>query len=79
MSAGLSDSDGTVHLHNCKLSCLRVDPGWWDQGCLQHTSMILPCGVASSQGESGCQVMGPQSAPYRGIWDPLYAVSLVLT
>ena len=20
---------------------------------------------------SGCQVMGPQSAPYRGIWDPL--------
>ena len=22
-------------------------------------------------GWSGCQVMGPQSAPYRGIWDPL--------
>ena len=22
-------------------------------------------------GKSGCQVMGPQSAPYRGIWDPL--------
>ena len=22
-------------------------------------------------GQSGCQVMGPQSAPYRGIWDPL--------
>ena len=30
-------------------------------------------------GWSGCQVMGPQSAPYRGIWDPLEAVSLVLT
>ena len=29
-------------------------------------------------GQSSCQVMGPQSAPYRGIWDPLYAVSLVL-
>ena len=29
-------------------------------------------------GQSGCQVMGPWSAPYRGIWDPLYAVSLVL-
>ena len=22
-------------------------------------------------GWSGCQVMGPQSSPYRGIWDPL--------
>ena len=22
-------------------------------------------------GQSGCQVMGPQSAPYRGIWDLL--------
>ena len=22
-------------------------------------------------GWSGCQVMGPQSAPYRGIWGPL--------
>ena len=22
-------------------------------------------------GQFGCQVMGPQSAPYRGIWDPL--------
>ena len=22
-------------------------------------------------GWPGCQVMGPQSAPYRGIWDPL--------
>ena len=22
-------------------------------------------------GQSGCQVMGPQSAPYRGMWDPL--------
>ena len=22
-------------------------------------------------GQSGCQVMGPQSAPYIGIWDPL--------
>ena len=22
-------------------------------------------------GQSGCQVMGPQSTPYRGIWDPL--------
>ena len=22
-------------------------------------------------GWSGCQVMGPWSAPYRGIWDPL--------
>ena len=21
-------------------------------------------------GQSGCQVMGPRSAPYRGIWDP---------
>ena len=21
--------------------------------------------------QPGCQVMGPQSAPYRGIWDPL--------
>ena len=30
-------------------------------------------------GQSGCQVMGPWSAPYRGIWDPLYAVSQVLT
>ena len=30
-------------------------------------------------GQSGCQVMGPWSAPYRGIWDPLYVVSLVLT
>ena len=30
-------------------------------------------------GWSGCQVMGPWSAPYRSIWDPLYAVSLVLT
>ena len=30
-------------------------------------------------GWSGCQVMGPWSAPYRGIWDLLYAVSLVLT
>ena len=30
-------------------------------------------------GQSGCQVMGPWSAPYRGIWDPLYTVSLVLT
>ena len=29
-------------------------------------------------GQFGCQVMGPQSAPYRGIWDPLYALSLVL-
>ena len=29
-------------------------------------------------GQFGCQVMGPWSAPYRGIWDPLYAVSLVL-
>ena len=28
-------------------------------------------------GQSGCQVMGPQNAPYRGIWD--LAVSLVLT
>ena len=30
-------------------------------------------------GQSGYQVMGPQSAPYRGIWDPLYTLSLVLT
>ena len=30
-------------------------------------------------GQSGCQVMSPQSAPYRGIWNPLYAVSQVLT
>ena len=30
-------------------------------------------------GQPGCQVIGPQSAPYRGIWDPLYAVSLVFT
>ena len=30
-------------------------------------------------GWSGCQVMGPQSAPYRGIWDPLWSFSLVLT
>ena len=22
-------------------------------------------------GQSGCQVMGPRSVPYRGIWDPL--------
>ena len=22
-------------------------------------------------GQSGCQVISPQSAPYRGIWDPL--------
>ena len=22
-------------------------------------------------GQSGCQLMGPWSAPYRGIWDPL--------
>ena len=22
-------------------------------------------------GQPGCQVMGPWSAPYRGIWDPL--------
>ena len=22
-------------------------------------------------GQSGCQVMGPNSAPYRGIWNPL--------
>ena len=29
-------------------------------------------------GQFGCQVMGPQSAPYRGIWDPLYVVSLVI-
>ena len=29
-------------------------------------------------GQFGCQVMGPWSAPYRGIWDPLYSVSLVL-
>ena len=30
-------------------------------------------------GWPGHQVIGPQSAPYRGIWDPLYAVSMVLT
>ena len=30
-------------------------------------------------GQSGCQVMGPRRSPYRGIWDPLYVVSLVLT
>ena len=24
---------------------LRVDPVWQDQGCLQHTNMILLCGV----------------------------------
>ena len=30
-------------------------------------------------GWSGYQVMGPQSVPYRGIWDLLKAVSLVLT
>ena len=29
-------------------------------------------------GQSGCEVMGPWSAPYRGIWDPLWVVSLVL-
>ena len=29
-------------------------------------------------GWPGCQVMEPWSAPYRGIWDPLWAVSLVL-
>ena len=29
-------------------------------------------------GPCGHQVMGPWSAPYRGIWDLLYAVSLVL-
>ena len=28
-------------------------------------------------GQSGCQVMGPWSASYRGIWVTLYAVSLV--
>ena len=30
-------------------------------------------------GPPGCQVMGPWSAPYKGKWDLLYAVSLVLT
>ena len=29
-------------------------------------------------GQFSCQVMGPQSAPYRGMWDWLYAVSLLL-
>ena len=29
-------------------------------------------------GHPGHQVMGSQSVPYRGIWDLLYAVSLVL-
>ena len=29
-------------------------------------------------GQPGHQVMEPQSAPSRGIWDLLYAVSLVL-
>ena len=27
------------------VSHLRVDPGWQDQGCLQHTNMTLPCGA----------------------------------
>ena len=30
-------------------------------------------------GPPGHQVMGPWGVPYRGIWDPLYAVSLVLS
>ena len=29
-------------------------------------------------GPPGHQMMGPWSAPYRGIWDLLYTVSLVL-
>ena len=44
MSAGLSDGDGHSSSSQLQVSHLRVDPGWWDQGCLQHTNMILPCG-----------------------------------
>ena len=43
-----------------------------------HTSKSVPCS-SQAPGSPGHQVMGPWSAPYRDIWDPLYAVSLVLT
>ena len=69
MCAGSPDCDGTVHLHDCKFS-LEGRP-----------SMAVPGVSATYQydftlwdqqtGQSGCQVMGPWSAPYRGIWDPL--------
>ena len=32
------------------VSHLRVDRGWQDQGCLQHTNRSLPCGVESQGG-----------------------------
>ena len=43
--ARLCSCNGTIHLHKLLAFHLRVDPGWQDQGCLQHTNMSLPCGV----------------------------------
>ena len=44
--------------------------------CVTYQYMFMVWG--QTLGQSGCQVMGPQSVPYRGIWDLLYVVSLVL-
>ena len=41
---GCLTGDGTSSSSQLQVSHLRVDPGWRDQGCLQHTNMILPCG-----------------------------------
>ena len=69
MSAGLPDSDGTVHLHNCKFLTggrpRMVGPGV--SATYQYDFTLQ----GREPGWSGCQVMGPWSAPYRGIWDPL--------
>ena len=48
--ARLPEHDGTIHLHDCQFFHLRVDPGWQDQGCLQHTNMSLACGVKHQGG-----------------------------
>ena len=67
--AGSYDSDGTVHLMTASFS-------------LEGRTRMAGPGVSAMYqyeftlwgqvpGQSGCQVMGPQSASYRGIWDPL--------
>ena len=65
MCAGLPDHDGTIHHHDCQFSLegrLRMaGPGV--SATYQYEFTLW----GQETGWSGCQVMGPWSAPYRGI------------
>ena len=58
-----------LHEGRPRMTGLGVSTMYWYEFALWGQAPVQP----------GCQVMGPWSATYRGIWDPLYAVNLVLT